>query len=126
MSDDQKGPNRFSSTLTGRVRSGLVTRLSETPALSKVRATILKHAETGSKRLRQELLNLQKDEDMARWQILNNDRARYEVLSDNPSHQRGEFLTRIVYYERGDNLPFIKTIEDLRSEDEESNEESLE
>ena len=55
---------------------------------------------------------------MARWQILQNDKARYEIISDNPSHQKGEFLSRIVYNEIGDDLPLVKSQEDLRAEDE--------
>jgi hypothetical protein len=101
--------------LSRRVQDGLRARISETTAVSPALAALIRNFAHTEKRLRQELLNLSNDADMLRWQELYNDKEKYEVVSDKPSHQRDDHRTSIVYYELGQDLPVTKSKKDLRA-----------
>jgi hypothetical protein len=74
-----------------------------------------------TKRRRFELLDLDDEADLARWQVLHNDAHRYEVLSEKFSHVKGvheaEHTCAVVYLELGEDLPLVKTRGELRSQD---------
>lgn len=98
--------------LTQRIKAGLSARLAERLAVAKYapRDTL---AAAGSK-MRIELLNLNRPDDLARWQTLHNDTDRYRIINEKESHQKGEYFVRIIYNELGDDLPTVKTQEQLR------------
>ncbi len=70
-----------------------------------------------------ELLKLNDPSDVERWQVIQNDSARYSVVSEQVNVARGdltvEYSVLIVYYEIGDNLPLAKPKDDLRRDDAE-------
>lgn len=103
-----------SNQLSQRVKDGLAQRLAEYPAVLRTR-TIGDIAPSKMRRI--ELLDLNKEADRCRWQLLHNDTERFEVISEKESHQKQEYFVRIIYYELGDELPSVKTKEELRSED---------
>jgi len=98
--------------LTQRIKAGLAARLSEKLAVARhiPRDTLVA---SGSK-MRIELLNLNRPDDLARWQTLHNDVDRYRIINEKESHQKGEYFVRIIYNELGDDLPTVKTQEQLR------------
>ena len=104
-----------SGELTARVREGLKQRLSNQYAATKLNAYDL--GNLSAKKMRIELLDLSLPEDVARWQLLQNNKEKYEVVSMKESHQKNEYYVRIIYYELGDDLPDVKTVEELRKND---------
>lgn len=75
-----------------------------------------------AKRRRIENLDLNREDDRERWQIIHNDTDRYEFISEHftqvKGNYEGEYRCRIIYYEIGDNLPLSKTEEELRAQDD--------
>lgn len=100
--------------LSRRVQGGLRARISETTVISPALASLIRNFSQTERRIRQELLDLSSDADMRRWQELYNDKEKFEVVSDKPSHQRGDHRTSIVYYELGQDLPLTKSKRELR------------
>jgi hypothetical protein len=104
----------LSHELTNRVREGLKQRLANQHAATKLNWYDTPHT---SKKMRIELLDLSRPEDVARWQLLQNNKEKYEVVSMKESHQKNEYYVRVIYNELGDDLPDVKTIEELRKND---------
>lgn len=100
--------------LTQRVKEGLSKRLAEYPAIMRTRTL---GEITPAKMRRIELLDLNKETDLERWQVLHNNPDKYEVLSEKESHQKTEYFVRIIYYELGDDLPDVKSKDELRVDD---------
>lgn len=111
MSEVRKGADL---DLSRRVQDGLRVRLNEAMAINPAMAAILRNIQTTDKRMRQELLRLDNERDMQRWQELHNDKERYQVISDKPSHQKDDHRTAIIYYELGTDLPLTKSTRELR------------
>lgn len=103
-----------SNQLSQRVKDGLAQRLAEYPAVLRTRS-IGDVAPTKMRRI--ELLDLNREADRCRWQLLHNNPDKFEVISEKESHQKQEYFVRIIYNELGDELAAVKTKEELRSED---------
>jgi hypothetical protein len=103
--------------MSRRVQDGLRARIGEMAAVTPALAALIRGNFQTEKRMRLELLDLTNDADMARWQKLRNDSEKYEIISDKPSHQKGDHRTAIMYYELGEDLPMIKSKRELRAED---------
>ena len=106
--------NHVNTELTSRVREGLKQRLANQNAATKLTSYDTPYA---SKKMRIELLDLSIPEDIARWQLLQNNKEKFEVISMKESHQKNEYYVRVIYNELGDDLPDVKTIEELRKND---------
>jgi hypothetical protein len=100
--------------MSRRIQDGLRARIGEMAAVTPALAALIRGNFQTEKRMRQELLNLTSDVDMKRWQELHNDKERYEVISDKPTHQRDDHRTAITYYELGADLPLTKSKRELR------------
>lgn len=100
--------------LSQRVKAGLSSKLAERLANNKLfpKPSSL----SSSAKMRVELLNLSRESDLARWQVLHNDGERYRIITEKESHQKGEYFVRIIYCELGDDLPIVKTQQELREE----------
>lgn len=103
--------------LSTRVKEGLSARLAERKMVDNLMKVSSKLA-FSNKKLRQELLNMKLDTDSQRWQELHNNVDKYQVVSEKESHQKGEYFVRIIYYELGDDLPDVKTKEQLRDQND--------
>ena len=55
------------------------------------------------------LLNLHRSRESTFWQILQNTPERFQIISEKESHQRGEYVVRVIFYEVGENLPVYKS-----------------
>lgn len=74
-----------------------------------------------SKARRIELLDMNKDSDCRRWQVLFNDSSRYEVISTKEqTTASGDYFVRVIYFEKGDNLPLYKSQRELREKDDQA------
>ena len=93
-----------SLALSTRVKGGLREKLANNTAVKR----FYTYQPGGtSKKMRLELLDLGRPDDVRRWQELHNDKEHYEVLSTKESHQKSEYLMRVIFYELGDNLENI-------------------
>jgi hypothetical protein len=114
-------PDKQGLAFSLQIQEKLRNRLASTGALSIAKRACFASINTGQDRmLRRELLNLRTEEGIRRWQILNNDKERYEVISSKDSDQRGETMCHIVYYELGEDLPISKSAEELNEEGEQN------
>lgn len=100
--------------LNARVREGLKSRLANQYAATRLGSYDVSHT---NKKMRIELLDLSRPEDIARWQLLQNNKEKFEVISMKESHQKNEYYVRVIYNELGDDLPDVKSIEELRKND---------
>jgi hypothetical protein len=113
---------RHSEELLARVRTGLQKKLQGTVLMGRLRAEIIQDvATTAGRRQRRETLDLDNEQDLARWQILHNDPEHYEIIDERDSHTARSSLCHVVYWEIGDDLPIAKSVADLRAQDDDRN-----
>ena len=62
------------------------------------------------------LLNMQNPMDNQFLQILHNRPDKFEIASSKESHQRGEYVYRVHFYELGEDLPVVKGQDTLIAE----------
>ena len=106
--------SRVSKNLASRSLAGLTESIGGKPALSRAVSKFTRQvSEETNKRKRLILLNLNNDEEAAFWQLLHNKPDIFKIITEKESHQRGEYVVRIVFYELGDGLPEVKTKEQL-------------
>jgi hypothetical protein len=107
--------------MTEQVHKGVARRLREQGAMDSLSAFFfdLSGPRDITKCRRIELLDMNNDQDRRRWQVLHNDAERYEVLNESEKMAaNGDYLIRIIYYEKGSNLPIYKSAAELRKDDE--------
>jgi len=106
------------------VQQGVAQRLKQQGAMPKLTAALLRidSEEMDVSRARRiELLDMNKDIDCRRWQVLYNDTARYEVISaTEKTSAAGDYFIRVIYFEKGDNLPLYKSQQELREGDDQA------
>jgi len=90
------------------VRDSINTRPAFARAAAKFQSANL---ESATKRRRIILLNLNDSSEAAFWQTLHNLPEFFTIISEKESHQRGEYVVRVIFYELGDELPVVKTKE---------------
>lgn len=106
--------SRVTKNLASRSLAGLSNSIGSKPAMGRALSKFARQvSEEANKRKRLILLNLNNDEEAAFWQLLHNKPETFKVITEKESHQRGEYVVRIVFYEIGDNLPEVKTKEEL-------------
>jgi hypothetical protein len=107
--------SRVPNALTRRVADSIAARsTSAAPAATFTRPP-------GARR-RFEVLIMQRVEDHRRWQMIHNDKERYKVIEEKMVNQRTEisveYACLMTYEEIGDDLPLVKTLAELRADDE--------
>jgi len=109
--------NRITAPLSQRALAGLSDSIANRPALCAAAAKFVSRiVEESVRRKRVVLLNLNKFNDLSFWQTLHNLPDKFEIISEKESHQRGEYLARVIFYELGEDLPVVKTQEQLIEE----------
>jgi hypothetical protein len=116
---DGTGNDRLNRMLAIRVRDGLRSHLEECKVMGALQALFLDiESEQLDSKVRREMLDLSRDVDLQRWQILHNDTKRYQIISTKDSHQRGENYCHVIYLEKGADLPLVKSEAELRVDDQ--------
>lgn len=112
--------SRITSAMMPRVLDGITQRVSSSVKRA-IPGGLIDIASQVSKRRRFELLDLRDEDDMARWQVIHNDHARYEVVSEKTTATNTEhgvdYRCLIVYNELGEHLPLTRTAAELREKD---------
>lgn len=103
---------RVSRDLANKSLQGMTASIADRPAINRAVAKFTRQVvEEASKRRRIVLLNVAMPEDAAFWECLHNIPERFEVVSEKESHQKGEYLIRVIFNELGEDLPPTKTQE---------------
>ena len=106
--------DRISKDLTSRTLNTMRAQLGTSRAVS-ISATKFNAAahEDATRKQRVVLLNLNNSDELSFWQVLHNTPESFEIISTKESHQRGEYVVRVIFYELGDDLPTVRTLEEL-------------
>lgn len=109
--------SRVTQALSAKAFTSLTQSINNRPALNAIVSKFSKiSAEAAAKRKRIILLNLDDPDDVAFWQILENDTERFSGINHKEVHQRGEYLIRVIFYEHGEDLPLVKKKTEFISE----------
>lgn len=117
MAGRGSGRERVSEQLAETVRKGLESRMHRAGLMTKLGAVLLRPEGQVTRRLRREALNMANSNDQQRWQMLHNDLERYEIVAEKDSNTARGNHCHIVYVEKGDDLPLIKSGAALRKGD---------
>lgn len=102
--------NRITNVLSKQVLEGISSSIASRPALGAAAAKfVAKGMDEQLRRKRIVLLNLHRSRESTFWQILQNTPERFQIISEKESHQRGEYVVRVIFYEVGENLPVYKS-----------------
>ena len=108
------GRVRVEAQLVHQVRDGMQRRLATTGTMTKIGAVLLRPMYGVQRRMRRESLDMDNAADQERWQMLHNDLERYEIVSEKDSNTTRGNHCHVVYIEKGDDLPLVKSGADLR------------
>lgn len=112
----------MAQTERSRVPNALTRRVADNIAARTAAATppAVFGRPPGARR-RFEVLIMQRETDLLRWQMIHNDKERYKVVEEKMVNQRTElsveYACLLTYEEIGDDLPLVKTLDQLRAED---------
>lgn len=108
---------QINTELAKRSFRGFTETLRDQPSLSAVTAKFTKqYADAATRRRRNVVLDMEDESDAQFWQVLHNTSSKFKVLSEKESHQKGEYLCRVIFEEIGDDLPVYKTKDQLIEE----------
>lgn len=114
--------SRVGSALVSRVLSSAVSNMAREQTGHRVPRGLMAEPDTSEmRRERYELLDLTDPADAMRWQVIHNDKERYEIIEEKVSTVRAsnsvDYACLIKYYELGENLPLVKNRDELRRDD---------
>lgn len=106
--------SRITEDLAARALDTMSTDIGRRPAFRLAATRLNKLSmDNATTRRRVVLLNLADDEQAAFWQILSNSTEHFTIISQKESHQRGEYVVRVIFDEHGEDLPITKTQEEF-------------
>jgi len=113
--------SRVTNQLAERVLDAVGNKLA-TRNVKAIPTGLIDNRPSVFKRRRCELLDLKTPQDMERWQMIHNDRDRYEFITQKISNlgagpDGADHRCFIEYFEIGEDLPLVKVGQDLRKDD---------